>query len=107
MHVLNWGAENHLSEFIESVLIHLNVILNTIAILINNSSWFELRLDESLLWVVCLSKVNLVVWHIDHTVGLSKVIEMLELNGGDLSRVEKGKSHSGNVFHYFYKINSK
>jgi len=96
MHVLNWGAENHLSEFIESVLIHLNVILNTIAILINNSSWFELRLDESLLWVVCLSKVNLVVWHIDHTVGLSKVIEMLELNGGDLSRVEKGKSHSGN-----------
>ena len=37
--ILNWGRENHLSELVESVLIVLDVVLNTITIGIDNSSW--------------------------------------------------------------------
>jgi len=94
MHVLNWSAIHHLSEFIELILVHLLVVFNTISILINNSSWLELGLDEVLMWLIGLSKVNLVIWNIDQTVRLSKVIEMLELDGRDPRRVEEGKSHS-------------
>jgi hypothetical protein len=94
MHVLNWSAIDHLSEFIELILVQFLVVLNTISILINNSSWLELRLDEVLMWLIGLSKVNLMIWNIDHTVRLSKVIEMLELDGRDPRRVEEGKSHS-------------
>lgn len=94
MHVLNWSAINSLSEFIELILVQGLVVFNTISILINNSSWLELGLDEVLMWLIGLSKVNLVIWNIDQTVRLSKVIEMLELDGRDLRRVEEGKSHS-------------
>jgi len=94
MHVLNWSAIHHLSEFIELILVHLLVVFNTISILINNSSWLELGLDKVLMWLLGLSKVNLVIWNIDQTVRLSKVIEMLELDGRDPRRVEEGKSHS-------------
>ena len=94
MHVLNWSAIHSLSEFIELILVQCLVVFNTISILINNSSWLELGLDEVLMWLIGLSKVNLVIWNIDQTVRLSKVIEMLELDGRDLRRVEEGKSHS-------------
>lgn len=94
VHVLNWSAIDSLSEFIELILVQCLVVFNTISILINNSSWLELGLDEVLMWLIGLSKVNLVIWNVDQTVRLSKVIEMLELDGRDLRRVEEGKSHS-------------
>ena len=54
MDILNSWGEHHLSELIEGVLIVLDVVLNTITIGINNSSWLVFasdlrwRLDEDI-----------------------------------------------------------
>ena len=81
MQVLDRGAEDHLSVFIESVLIKLDVVLNTISIGINNSSWLELGNGLSV-WLVEL-KVSVVVWNVDDVSSLLEVVEMLEADSLD------------------------
>ena len=81
MQVLDRGAEDHLSVFIESVLIKLDVVLNTISIGINNSSWLELGNGLSV-WLVEL-KESVVVWNVDDVSSLLEVVEMLEADSLD------------------------
>lgn len=64
--VLNRCTEHHLSELIKLILIELLVILNTISVFIDDSSWFVLQsLLNKTVWHHS-SEVNLMVRNVNH-----------------------------------------
>jgi len=58
--ILNSWGEHHLSEFIEGVLIVLDVVLNTITIGIDDSSWF-VAVESN--WAGNVD-ISVLLWHV-------------------------------------------